>query len=82
VRLVVSVEDPGVANWLDPGGTRRGVALVRWHSARTSPVPSMTLTPFARLRDHLPSTTREVSPAERKRRLHERRRGVLRRYVP
>jgi len=82
VRLVISAEDPGLANWLDPGGAQKGVALVRWHSSRATPVPSITRTAFARLRDHLPSATREVSPAERRLSLHARRRGVLRRCVP
>src|SRR5262245_40617170 len=82
VRLVVSARDPGVANWLDPVGALEGVALVRWHSSRGSPVPSIQRVPLALLRDHLPATTREVSPAERWQALRERRHGVLRRYMP
>jgi len=30
VRVVVSAQDPGVANWLDTGGRHRGFVVVRW----------------------------------------------------
>jgi len=82
VRAVISFEDPGVANWLDPCGAHKGVALVRWHTSRACPVPELSRVPLARLRDHLPSGTRTVSPAERRRHLDARRRGILRRYTP
>lgn len=50
VRLVVSGTDPGVPNWLDTGGRRRGFVVIRWldHPAppevRTEvlPVPEVT----------------------------------------
>jgi len=82
VRVVIASEDPGVAHWLDPCGALRGVALVRWHTSRGAPVPSLARVPLARLRDHLPPGTREISPAQRRLALRARRHGVLRRYAP
>jgi len=46
VRVVISADDPGLANWLDTGGRHRGFVLVRWldhpvaPAARTRVVPS------------------------------------------
>jgi hypothetical protein len=46
VRVVISADDPGVANWLDTGGRHRGFVLVRWldhpaaPEARTRVVPN------------------------------------------
>jgi len=46
VRVVISADDPGVANWLDTGGRHRGFVLVRWldhpvaPAARTRVVPN------------------------------------------
>jgi hypothetical protein len=82
VRAVIAAEDPAVPNWLDPCGASRGVALVRWHTSRSAPVPSLERVPLARLREHLPAGTREVSRAERQEALRARREGVLRRYTP
>lgn len=39
VRLVVAHADPGVANWLDTAGHRRGTMCLRWVGARERPVP-------------------------------------------
>ena len=32
-RAVISLEDPGVQNWLDPVGTTRGMLIGRWYGA-------------------------------------------------
>jgi hypothetical protein len=46
VRVVISADDPGVANWLDTGGRHRGFVVVRWldhpaaPDARTRVVPN------------------------------------------
>jgi hypothetical protein len=37
VRIVVSSSDPGVENWLDTGGRRRGFVIVRWLDNPTAP---------------------------------------------
>jgi hypothetical protein len=37
VRVVVSAEDPGTANWLDTGGRHRGFVILRWLDRPESP---------------------------------------------
>lgn len=39
VRLVVSGEDPGTANWIDTAGHERGTMCVRWVRADAHPQP-------------------------------------------
>lgn len=46
-RLVISPEDPGVANWLDTGGRRQGYMIVRWVLADSPPHPTCELMPIA-----------------------------------
>lgn len=75
-RAVISAEDPGVANWLDTLGHRRGTILGRWNRASDSPLPTLTLVELSRLGDYLPPETRRVSPEERAARLAARARGV------
>ena len=40
VRLVVSGRDPGVDNWLDTAGHRRGTMCLRWVGADSHPEPT------------------------------------------
>lgn len=75
-RAVLSVRDPGVPNWLDPGGHLRGVIQNRWNQASSSPCPSMKRVPLASVRDHLPKQTPVVTPDERDRALRRRRMGA------
>jgi hypothetical protein len=77
---VVSHRDPGVANWLDIGGNRRGAAIVRWVRAESAPVPSMRVVPFESLASELPEGTPMCSAGERAAALAARRRGVRKRF--
>ncbi len=58
LRFVVSEHDPGVANWLECTGHRRGYLQIRWQ--RTSREftaadgPSVEVVPFDEVRTHLP----------------------------
>jgi hypothetical protein len=58
MRFVVSQRDPGVANWLECAGHRRGYLQIRWQ--RTSRAftaadgPRVEMVPFAAVADHLP----------------------------
>ena len=78
-RIVLSVEDPGVTNWLDPVGNLKGYIVNRW-------VPHSAVVPEARkikrteLFDHLPSDTRRVAPQERAAAMRKRARAGQRRY--
>ncbi len=75
-RAVIALEDPGVPNWLDPGGWTNGAIKLRWTEADSAPVPTLTPIPLKALRAHLPADTPHVSPARRDDALRARRRGV------
>lgn len=75
-RAVIALEDPGVPNWLDPGGAQQGMLIGRWYKADSLPVPTLTSVPLARLREHLPPDTPIVTPAARAEQLRLRRIGA------
>jgi hypothetical protein len=79
-RAVVAHQDPGVANWLDTAGHRRGPAIVRWVRADEAPVPTTRVVSFDQLDSILPASTPRVSPDERDRALAARRSGVRKRF--
>lgn len=68
---VLSLEDPGVANWLDPDGFERGFLFVRWAGLdpkkppEHAPAIATRLIELADLRDHLPPGTRRIDASER-----------------
>ena len=75
-RAVIALEDPGVPNWLDPGGNLEGAIMLRWTEASSGPKPTLRLVELADLRAQLPPDTPAVSPEEREAQLRQRRRGV------
>lgn len=75
-RAIIALEDPGVPNWLDPGGNSEGAMMLRWTEASSGPEPSLRLVDLAELRAHLPSDTPEVTPEARQVDLIARRRAV------
>src|ERR1035438_618715 len=40
-RAVLSLEDPGVANWLDTGGHTYGLLIGRWYRCSSHPTPTL-----------------------------------------
>jgi hypothetical protein len=79
-RAVVAHRDPGIANWLDTAGNRRGAAIVRWVRADEAPVPETRVVPFDQLDSVLPPSTPRVTPEERRRALAARRAGIRKRF--
>jgi len=79
-RYVLSLEDPGVPNWIDTAGVRRGIAAWRW--VGTDPVPQSTVVkvPLAEVRRHVHAETPAVSPEERRAVVAGRRAGIRRLY--
>ncbi|WP_231746371.1 hypothetical protein [Sphingobium baderi] len=75
-RAVIALEDPGVPNWLDPGGWSEGAIMLRWTEASSGPEPSLRQVPLDGLRAQLPADTPAISAEERDRRLRQRRTGV------
>jgi len=83
LRYVVADADPGVPNWLDTAGHLGGFLTLRWtYSSAPPELPKATVTkvPLASVRQHLPATTRTVSPEERRQQIRVRQEHVQRRY--
>jgi hypothetical protein len=79
-RAVIAHEDPGVPNWLDTGGNRRGFLFHRWFQAESLPEPTAALVRLERLSDALPADHPTIEAAERRARLSERRDWLARRF--
>jgi len=83
---VVSLEDPGVHNWLDPDGLERGFLFLRWAGLDPDRVPERVpaletrLVRASELRAILPPETRWVDPKERARIQAERERDYALRF--
>lgn len=75
-RAVLSVEDPGVHNWLDPAGRLTGIIQGRWFECSSAPTPSVKRIKLGELRGNLPATTKHLSHDERDDQLRWRRRGA------
>jgi hypothetical protein len=80
-RYVVSVTDPGFANWLDPAGRREGIITGRnYHSKSVPASPTTKRVELADLRKHLPADTSYVTPQQRSAALEYRTRGYAKMY--
>lgn len=77
IRFVISLDDPGVPNWLDPAGNPQGYIFMRWQGIETplsaGDAPVARLLPRADLRKALPDNTPKVSPADRQKQLAGRK---------
>ncbi len=80
VRIVLSLQDPGIPNWLDVGGFPTGLVTYRYVKARNAPAPTTQTVDLATLRNHLPRSTPTVNPNDRAAQIRARRRGVARRF--
>lgn len=80
MRIVLSLEDPGVPNWLDAQDAGTGMAQWRWYRTERCAIPSVKKVPLAELRNHLPADTPVVTPEERAEALRRRRDASLARY--
>ena len=80
-RAVVSLRDPGVANWLDPAGHAEGSMIYRWNQADGAPIPAARVVPFGEVRAALPPPTQTITPEERVAMIERRREHVRRRYA-
>lgn len=79
-RAVLSKQDPGVPNWLDPVDSLQGQIQVRWYYAERSALPTARKVPVNKVRDYLPLETPSVTLEERAALLGIRRRAAQRRY--
>jgi hypothetical protein len=78
--VVVSHEDPGLPNWLDPSGHDEGYVTFRWIGADHYPRPGVEQFPADELESKLPDGVRRISSDARLAQLRARRRGVVKRF--
>jgi len=78
--VVVSHDDPGLPNWLDPSGHSEGYMTFRWMLAESCPVPQATQVKRAELFGHLPPNVRRITAESRRQQLAGRRRGIAHRF--
>lgn len=78
IRIVLSIEDPGVPNWLDTVGLQNGSIDFRYLLAPSRPVAPCSLLPLAELKDRLPDETPVVTDEMRQDQLGRRRRAIMR----
>ena len=71
--------DPGVQNWIDTCDHPEGMIQYRYVWTKTKPPPSVTILPFDRVREALPSDTPDFDAAARRRALAIRHRHLQRR---
>lgn len=75
-RIAVCAQDPGVPNWLDTVGHRKGFLWGRMDSCENEDAPTVTKVKLSELRDHFPADTRTVTPDERDAEIRRRRLGA------
>ncbi len=78
--LVVSHDDPGVPNWLEPSGHREGYITVRWMGAREYPIPTCSQVKRNALEAVLPKTAKRIDAHARDEQRAHRRSGVFNRF--
>lgn len=79
-RAVISHLDPGVANWLDPGGRILGLISGRYFKSTTVPEPKLKVVPFEDLSSALPSDCKRITPEQRQKQLRQRLLSAHKRY--
>lgn len=75
-RAVLSLHDPGIANWLDTGGNTYGMLIGRWYRCSSHPVPTLKKVKLADVRQHLPASTPTIGTEARNEQLRQRRIGA------
>jgi len=81
---VVSHRDPGIRNWLDTEGHRRGLIMMRWQGLEAEPPasrhPRAELVAFEDLRERLPADIGTFTGEQRREQIRRRRAAVQRRF--
>jgi len=86
LRFVISERDPGVANWLELTGRRRGYVQIRWQrlarELTENDGPRVEVVPFTRIAERLPYFDHsQVSPSEWRERIAARQAAVAERML-
>ena len=84
--IVVSLSDPGVANWVSTGGLNQGTISIRFQDIDTSqtdtPTVSSQVVSLDDLNSVLPAGTTYATAAQRAADLAQRKAGYDNRYAP
>lgn len=86
ITLVVANQDPGVYNWVDPGGLREGILMLRWQlldehsSPEGGPAVQVRLVKRDELPSILPINARRVTETDRHDQLAARSRSYWTRF--
>lgn len=78
--VVVSHQDPGLPNWLDPSGFLEGYVTVRWIGADNYPQPQCTQVKATELFAHLPKSVKRIDEKARAAQLRGRHVGINKRF--
>lgn len=81
LRVVVSAQDPGIANWLQTTGHVMGVVQARTVGSATMTEMTAEVVPLSELPDRLPVGLRTVTADERRKALQERQIAAQRRRL-
>jgi len=86
LRFVISERDPGVANWLELTGRRRGYVQIRWQrlarELTENDGPRVEVVPFTRIAERLPYFDHsQVSPSDWRERIAARQAAVAERML-
>jgi hypothetical protein len=79
-RIVLSVRDPEVANWLDPVANTEGFLEMRIIGGHFNAFPRASVVPMSELYELLPTGTPRVRPIERAASLRDRRSAFSQRW--
>jgi hypothetical protein len=77
LHIVISGQDPGVANWLDTVGRKEGEIVLRNYGSKVASVPTVRRVKLSDVAANLPSDTKMISAEERQKSLEHRRLAVL-----
>ena len=83
--IVVSEQNPGIANWLETTGHRTGSMMLRWQRltrdlTQDDDGPTLQVVPFADVQQHLLHFA-PITPEEYAARIAARQRSVARRMI-
>lgn len=78
--VVISHDDPGLPNWLDPAGFTEGMMGLRWMFPEATPIPQTKLVKRTALLRELPKNVKKISAEDRQKQIEARRRGIYNRF--